>query len=96
MGSDTALPRLEQRLWPCDAGHKIIALVADCLCDPRVRNKVSALLQTDKTGLTEPDLAHEATWADKYRASGRSTAKQRYDQTQNWHPSRRRRRIAWM
>jgi hypothetical protein len=46
---------------------------------------VHALLAGDDTQLTARDIAHEATWADKYRDSDRNTTKVRYKQTRNWH-----------
>jgi hypothetical protein len=68
-----------------DEGHEIVALVADHFLDPNVRDQVNAMLQTDQTALTATDLAHEATWADKYRDSDRNTTKKRYNQTHDWH-----------
>lgn len=68
-----------------DEGHEIIALVTDHYLDPAVRPKVFALLASDKDALTPHDIAHEATWADKYRDSDRNTTKVRYNRTHNWH-----------
>ncbi len=68
-----------------DEGHEVIALVADHYLDPSVRGRVTAILKGDKTKLTSTDLAHEATWADKFRDSDRNTTKKRFLQTRQWH-----------
>ena len=69
-----------------DEGHEIIGLVADHYLDPGVRARVNVILKADKTKLTpSTDIAHEATWADKYRDSDRNTTKKRYNQTHQWH-----------
>ena len=68
-----------------DDGHRIIALVAEQQLTPAVRAKVRALLAGDTTGLTGPTLADQATWADKWRDSDRTTTRQRYEQTREWH-----------
>ncbi len=68
-----------------DEGHEVIALIADHYLDPAVRTRVQSILVGDTTALTATDMAHEATWADKYRDSDRNTSKVRYTQTRNWH-----------
>jgi len=68
-----------------DEGHEVIGLIADAYLEPAVRGRVQALLATDDTELTAKDIAHEATWADKYRDSDRNTTKVHYNQTRNWH-----------
>lgn len=68
-----------------DDGHEIVALVAAHYLEPAVRTRVDALLSTDTTNLTSTDLAHEATWADRYRDSDRSTTRIRYERTHRWH-----------
>jgi hypothetical protein len=68
-----------------DEGHEVIALVADHYLEPRVRERVQAILAGDDSDLTARDLAHEATWADKYRDSDRDSTKVRYNGTRNWH-----------
>jgi hypothetical protein len=68
-----------------DEGHEVVALVADHYLEPAVRSQVQAILATDSTHLTAGDIAHEATWADKYRDSDRNTTKEHYNQTHNWH-----------
>ena len=68
-----------------DLGHQVIALVADPSLKPQVRVKIKALLASDTSGLTPADLAHQATWADKFRDSDRNTTKARYEQTREWH-----------
>jgi hypothetical protein len=68
-----------------DEGHKVIALIADHYLDPAVRSKVMTLLAADTDTLTAHDIASEATWADKYRDSDRSTTKIRYEATWRWH-----------
>jgi hypothetical protein len=68
-----------------DEGHEVIGLIADHYLEPAVQSRVEALLARDASGLTAKDIAHEATWADKYRDSDRDTAKVRYYRTRNWH-----------
>jgi S1/P1 Nuclease len=68
-----------------DEGHEVIGLIADAYLEPAVRGRVQALLAGDDTELTAKDIAHEATWADKYRDSDRNTTKIHYNQTRNWH-----------
>ncbi len=69
-----------------DDGHKIVGLIAEHFLDPAVLTQVNTILAGDSTGLVSPiDIPDEATWADKYRDSDRSTTKVRYDQTHNWH-----------
>jgi hypothetical protein len=46
---------------------------------------VQSLLSQDDTGLVAPDIAHEATWADKYRDSDRDSTQTRYHETRSWH-----------
>ena len=57
-----------------DEGHEVVALIAEANLDPAVLKKVRALLSADTDDLTAHDIASEATWADKYRASHRETA----------------------
>jgi len=68
-----------------DEGHEVVGLIADHYLKPEVRRRVQALLAGDATDLTAKDIAHEATWADKYRDQDRAGAKVRYLQTRNWH-----------
>jgi hypothetical protein len=68
-----------------DEGHEVVGLIAEHYLTPAVRARVEALLATDDSGLTPRDIAHEATWADKYRDSDRDGSKQRYYATRNWH-----------
>ena len=68
-----------------DEGHEVIGLIADHYLEPLVREKVQAILAGDDSELTPRDLAHEATWADKYRDSDRNSIKVRYNATRNWH-----------
>ncbi len=68
-----------------DEGHEVVGLIADHYLEPAVRRQVQALLAGDESGLTSRDIAHEATWADKYRDSDRDSAKVRYTQTRSWH-----------
>ncbi len=68
-----------------DAGHEIVARVADHYLQPAVRARIAALLKTDTTGLTAKDIAAQATWADKYRDSDRNSTQLRYEQTREWH-----------
>ena len=72
------------RAWG-DAGHEIIARVADRYLQPQVRSKIKAMLDGDTSGLTATDLASEATWADKFRDSDRSDTRVHYLQTREWH-----------
>lgn len=68
-----------------DAGHEIVARVADHYLQPAVRERITTLLKSDATGLTANDIAAQATWADKYRDSDRNSTRQRYEQTREWH-----------
>jgi hypothetical protein len=69
-----------------DAGHEIVARVADHYLDPAVRNKIKIILIADATHLTlSRDIAAEATWADRFRDSDRDTTKVHYEQTRQWH-----------
>lgn len=69
-------------------GHRVIALVADNLLhqsDPAVRDKIVALLKTDKSDrLTKGDIADEATWADVLREKSEEAR----DATAPWHMTR--------
>ncbi len=68
-----------------DEGHEIVGLIAWHYLTPDVRARVQALLATDATGLCPTDIAHESTWADKYRDSDRDGSRRRYHATRNWH-----------
>jgi hypothetical protein len=68
-----------------DEGHEVVGLIADHYLEPQVRDRVNALLAGDTSRLTELDIAHESTWADKYRDSDRNGMKKRYRQTRAWH-----------
>ena len=68
-----------------DEGHEIIGLIAEHDLAPGVRERVRTLLAEDRSGLTATDIAHESTWADKFRDSDRNTSQTRYLQTRNWH-----------
>jgi nuclease S1 len=68
-----------------DEGHEVIGLIAEHYLQPGVRARVLELLRQDDTGLVERDLAHEATWADKFRDSDRDTSQRRYVGTRDWH-----------
>ncbi len=57
-----------------DLGHKVTALIAYRHLTPQARLKLDALLAADTDGLTPPDFANRATWADKYRSQHRETA----------------------
>ena len=68
-----------------DEGHELVGLVAEHYLQPAVRARVHELLEQDDSGLTARDLAHECTWADKYRDSDRDTTRVRYQGTREWH-----------
>jgi len=68
-----------------DEGHEAIGLIAERYLEPRVLLRVREILASDDSGLTATDIAHEATWADKYRDSDRDGAKVRYLGTRDWH-----------
>jgi hypothetical protein len=68
-----------------DEGHEVIGLIADHYLEPEVRNRVRSILAGDDSGLTLRDIAHESTWADKFRDFDRNTTKVHYLQTRNWH-----------
>ena len=68
-----------------DEGHEVIGLIAEHYLQPAVRVRVLELLGHDDTGLVERDVAHEATWADKFRDSDRDTSRRRYLGTRAWH-----------
>src|SRR5438552_2596573 len=68
-----------------DEGHQIIGLIADHYLDSGVRAQVNLLLASDASGLTSgTDIAHEATWADRFRDSDRTTGPH-YTRTHLWH-----------
>ena len=65
-----------------DEGHEIIALIAVHYMRPQVLATVNAMLAADQgNDLTAHDIASEATWADKFRASSREAKAQ----TAQWH-----------
>ena len=68
-----------------DEGHEVIGLIAEHYLEPTVRERVRLMLAGDDTLLTAVDIAHEATWADKYRDSDRDTTRVRYLHTRDWH-----------
>jgi len=68
-----------------DEGHEVIGIIADHYLEPAVRARVLEFLRRDDTGLVEHDMAHESTWADKYRDSDRDGDKRRYLGTRDWH-----------
>jgi hypothetical protein len=68
-----------------DEGHEIVGNVAAHFLKPAVRSRVFALLAADADPLTAHDFASEATWADKFRDSDRSTTQVHYLQTHQWH-----------
>ena len=69
-----------------DEGHEVIGLIAAHYLEPAVRSRVDSMLAADRTGLTSgTQIDQEATWADKYRDSDRSTTKARYEATRQWH-----------
>ena len=68
-----------------DEGHEVIGLIAERYLQPAVHERVLELLRQDDTGLVPRDIAHEATWADKYRDSDRDTSRRRYLATRDWH-----------
>jgi S1/P1 Nuclease len=68
-----------------DEGHEVIGLIADHYLKPAVRARVNGILAEDDSGLVLRDIAHESTWADKYRDSDRGTSKLRYRATRDWH-----------
>src|SRR6266446_1667910 len=67
-----------------DDGHKIVATVAANILavdNSTVLRKVNRLLATDRTGLTQKDIASEATWADRFRDSSQTAR----DLSAPWH-----------
>ena len=68
-----------------DEGHEVIGRIADYYLTPAARAHVLELLREDDSGLVERDMAHESTWADKYRDSDRDGDKRRYLGTRDWH-----------
>jgi len=69
-----------------DLGHRVTALIAYRHLTQAVRNKVDALLASDGNGLTAPDFASRATWADKYRENHRETAAWHFVDIEIDHP----------
>ncbi len=72
------------RAWG-DEGHEVIGRIAEFYLKAEVRARVLEMLRDDDTGLAERDMAHESTWADKYRDSDRDGDKRRYLGTRDWH-----------
>jgi hypothetical protein len=68
-----------------DDGHETIALIAEHYLTAATRARVTLILAGDDSGLAARDMAHEATWADKYRDSDRNGTRERYEATRNWH-----------
>jgi S1/P1 Nuclease len=68
-----------------DEGHETIALIAEHYLTPATRARVALILAGDDSGLVARDIAHEATWADKYRDSDRNGTRERYEATRSWH-----------
>jgi hypothetical protein len=68
-----------------DEGHETIALIAERYLTAATRARVTLILAGDDSGLVASDIAHEATWADKYRDSDRNGTRERYEATRNWH-----------
>lgn len=62
-----------------DEGHEIVATIADHYLTSQTRAAVNAILRTDTSGLTQTDIASEATWADRYRTE------RSHSNTANWH-----------
>ena len=68
-GMALLLPARAGHAWGPD-GHRAVALIADRILqrsDPCALAKIKALLATDKSRLTNTDIASEATWADVLR-----------------------------
>ncbi|KVE26847.1 hypothetical protein WS67_14795 [Burkholderia singularis] len=65
-----------------DVGHEVVAKIADHYLTDQTRIAVNAILATDTSGLTATDIASEATWADKYRASHSNTSQWHYVDTE--------------
>jgi S1/P1 Nuclease len=68
-----------------DEGHEAIALIAEHYLTPATRARVTLILAGDDSGLVARDIAHEATWADKYRDSDRNGTREHYQATRDWH-----------
>lgn len=69
-----------------DEGHEIVGRIADHYLTPPVRKRVALLLAQDQSHLTRSsDIASEATWADKFRDSDRSSGGNHHRQTGQWH-----------
>jgi S1/P1 Nuclease len=69
-----------------DLGHRVTALIAYRHLTPQARSAVNALLAADGDGLTLPDFASRATWADKYRNAHRETAAWHFVDIEIDHP----------
>ena len=69
-----------------DLGHKVTALIAYHHLAPKARARLDALLASDTDGLTAPDFADRATWADKYRNTHRETAAWHFVDIEVDHP----------
>jgi hypothetical protein len=73
------------RAWG-EEGHAVIGSIAERLLEPRVRERVLAILATDGSGLTaDTGIAAEANWADRFRDSDRTTTRVHYRATRAWH-----------
>jgi hypothetical protein len=68
-----------------DEGHRVVALIAERLMNPAVRDRVAAMLASDPDPLTAHDIGAEASWADKFRDSPDPAVRARYDATWRWH-----------
>lgn len=69
-----------------DLGHEVTGLIAYQRLTPTAKAKVDQLLAADHDGLTGPDFASRATWADKYRNAHRETAAWHFVDIEIDHP----------
>ena len=69
-----------------DEGHRVVALIAESLLTPSARAGIKTILDADNDGMTEPDFASRATWADKLRTKIPSTGPWHYANLNVYRP----------
>lgn len=67
------------------AGHEVVATIAEKHLTPLARQRIDALLKTDKDTLTEHDFVSISVWADRFREVKSEEGRENYRRTHLWH-----------